>query len=469
MQRRTGGSHALGPTHHPFRQAIFHALLPIFAAIGAFVALSSAEPVHPSGTPDPIADPIDVAARGPAAAADAALAPSLPEPAPPPRAEPPPEPEPPPPAARDVTSGILKSGSTLATSLRAHGVSAQAIDLIARSMSRHFDFRNARPGHSYRLSRDEAGELVDFRYRTSETSSYVMSRDGDDWQVRREEAAMVPRTVRLAGVVSTTLYGAIVALGESGQLASDFADVFAWDIDFQRSVQPGDAFRIVYERLYRTESDGSEVYVRPGRILAASYEGTAGHHQAVYFEPSEGRGGYYRPDGSSVERSFLMAPLRHARVSSSYSQARRHPILKITRPHHGIDYAAPLGAPVWAVSDGEVIYRARAGGFGNLVKIKHSNGYVSYYAHLSRFAKGMRVGDRVEQKQVIGYVGQTGLATGPHVCFRVAKNGRYVNPARLRTPAGKPVPAELLPTFRNATALLLAELGGETRVAEGSL
>jgi murein DD-endopeptidase MepM/ murein hydrolase activator NlpD len=444
--------------------------------LGVFVALSSAEPVAPSGAPEQapasITDAIDVAAPGPAAAADAAFAalePTLPGSSPQLQVEPPAEAAAAQPAVLKVSSGTLQYGSTLASSLRAHGVSAQAIDLIARSMSQHFDFRNARPGHSYRLSRDEAGELVDFRYRTTETSSYLMVRDGEDWRVRREEAAMVPRAVRLAGVVSTTLYGAVVALGENGQLASDFADVFAWDIDFQRSVQPGDAFQIVYERLYRTESDGSEVYARPGRILAASYEGTAGHHKAVYFEPSEGRGGYYRPDGSSVERSFLMAPLRHARVSSSYSKARRHPILKVTRPHHGIDYAAPLGAPVWAVANGEVIYRARAGGFGNLVKVKHSSGYVSYYAHLSRFAKGMRVGDHVEQKQVIGYVGQTGLATGPHVCFRVAKNGQYVNPARLRTPAGKPVPEELLPTFRNATAMLLAELGGETQVAEGSL
>jgi murein DD-endopeptidase MepM/ murein hydrolase activator NlpD len=457
---------------------MLHGLLPTFAVLGVFVALSSAEPADPTGAseqvPASIADAIDVAARGPAAAADAAFAalePSLPEPSPQLRVEPPAEPEAAAaqPAAVKVSSGTLKYGSTLASSLRSHGVSPQAIDLIARSMSQHFDFRKARPGHSYSLSRDEAGELVDFRYRTTETSSYLMVRDGEDWRVRREEAAMVPRAVRLAGVVSTTLYGAVVALGENGQLASDFADVFAWDIDFQRSVQPGDAFQIVYERLYRTESDGSEVYARPGRILAASYEGTAGHHKAVYFEPSEGHGGYYRPDGTSVERSFLMAPLRHARVSSSYSQARRHPILKVTRPHHGIDYAAPLGAPVWAVADGEVIYRARAGGFGNLVKVKHSNGFVSYYAHLSRFAKGMRMGDRVEQKQVIGYVGQTGLATGPHVCFRVARNGQYVNPARLRTPAGEPVPPELLPTFRNATALLLAELGGETQFAEGSL
>ena len=200
------------------------------------------------------------------------------------------------------------------------------------------------------------------------------------------------------------------------------------------------------------------MYVRPGRILAAHYEGRAGKHTAIYFESEEGRGGYYRPDGSSVRRSFLVAPLRYDRISSSFTSARRHPILKVLRPHHGIDYAAPSGTPLWSVADGKVIYRGWAGGFGNLVKVRHDGGYISYYAHLSRFAKGLKVGQRVSQKQVVGYVGKTGLATGPHVCFRIAKDGRYVDPARLRTPSVAPVAAELRPLFHASRDILLAEL-----------
>jgi murein DD-endopeptidase MepM/ murein hydrolase activator NlpD len=169
--------------------------------------------------------------------------------------------------------------------------------------------------------------------------------------------------------------------------------------------------------------------VRPGRILAARFQNQEGDYTAVYFETPDGRGGYYRPDGSSVEGQFLMAPLRHARITSSYSSARRHPILKITRPHRGIDYAASIGTPVMSVADGVVVQRSWTGGNGNLVQIRHANGYVSSYAHLSRYADGLRVGDRVEQKQVIGFVGQTGLATGPHVCFRIQKNGKYVDPS----------------------------------------
>jgi len=267
--------------------------------------------------------------------------------------------------------------------------------------------------------------------------------------------------------VDSSLHEAIVALGEQGQLANDFSEIFAWDLDFSRSVRTGDEFRVLYERLYLDDADDGEVYVGPGRILAARFDGAAGDFSAFYFEPEKGHGGYYRPDGRSVERQFLQAPLRYSRISSSYTSARRHPILKITRPHHGIDYAAPVGTPLWAVADGKIIYRGWAGGFGNLVKIRHSNGYVSYYAHLSRFASGLAVGSAVQQKQVIGYVGSSGLATGPHVCFRVAKDGHFVNPARLQIPLGVPVPRDRQHIFETTRDVLLTELEGGPLVAVG--
>ena len=185
----------------------------------------------------------------------------------------------------------------------------------------------------------------------------------------------------------------------------------------------------------------------------------------MYFEIEEGRGGYYRPDGTSVEGEFLRAPLRYTSITSRYTSARRHPILKITRPHHGIDYAAPKGTPLWSVSDGKVIYRGWAGGFGNMVKVRHDNGYISYYTHLSRFAKGLAVGQQVQQKQVLGYVGSTGLTTGPHVCFRVAKDGKFVNPSRVPGPEGPPVPPELLARFSGKRQVLMSKLGQAPLVA----
>jgi murein DD-endopeptidase MepM/ murein hydrolase activator NlpD len=365
-----------------------------------------------------------------------------------------------------ITEGVLKRGDTLARSLTGQGVSARVVDRIARAMIGHYDFRHSQPSHSYRLVQNAEGEIESFRYRISPIVGYALSLRADgSYSVVRDEAELWPRETMLAGIVTSSLYGAITDLGAGPQLASDFTDVFAYDVDFSRMIRAGDEFRILYEQLFRTSEDGEEIFVRPGRILAARYAGTAGEHTAVYFEAAEGRGGYYRPDGSTVQREFLMAPVRYGRVTSRYSAARRHPILKITRPHHGIDYAAATGTPVFAVASGEVLYNGWSGGFGNLVKIRHDSGYVTYYGHLSRFADGLRVGQPVGQKQVIGYVGSTGLSTGPHVCFRVAKNGKYVNPIQLPTPEGPPLPNEFKRNFQARRDTLLASLDSGTLVA----
>lgn len=364
-----------------------------------------------------------------------------------------------------ISQGTLEAGDTLASAMARSSVPSNVIHLVATEASEVFDFRRSQPGHRFHLTQDLAGTVLDFRYHTSEIDSIHLKLENGTYVARRTQAELVPKVSRIAGVVNTSLYGAMVELGEDPQLASDFTNLFAWAVDFSRTVQHGDEFRVVYERLYYNDDDGNEVYAGPGRILAARYGGSVGEHTAVYFETEEGHGGYYRPDGSSMERQFLLAPLSYSRVTSRYTSARPHPILKITRPHHGIDYAAKRGSPVWAVADGEVIYRGWAGGFGNLVKVRHTDGYVSYYSHLQGFAKGLRVGDRVHQKQVIGNVGSTGLATGPHVCFRIAKDGRYVNPARVQSPAAKPIPPEARETFAAVRDSLLSELNSGPYVA----
>jgi murein DD-endopeptidase MepM/ murein hydrolase activator NlpD len=423
------------------------------------------------------------AARREASVVSAELPPAVSAAPPPAVAAPPPievqaEPSPPPPPPESqplavqpetprlrITRGALAAGDSLASALGREGIAPDVVHVISRELSHLFNFRRAQPGHRYRLVRDAEGALVSFRYQISSVDSYVLRRAGDGWTAAKEQVELRPQVARIAGLVTSSLHAAVVALGERGQLANDFADIFAWDVDFSRSVRPGDEFAILYERLYRSDEDEGDVYVRPGRILAARYKGEMGEHSALYFELEEGRGGYYRPDGRAVERQFLLAPVRYTRISSRFSSARLHPILKITRPHHGIDYVAPAGTPLWSVADGRVLYRGWAGGFGNLVKIRHNNGYVSYYAHLSRFAKGLAVGQTVHQKQVIGYVGKTGLATGPHVCFRIAKDGQYVDPRRLQTPAGDPVPPELLASFQVTRDVLLAELDAGPLVA----
>ncbi|MFL2937105.1 MAG: M23 family metallopeptidase [Myxococcota bacterium] len=358
-----------------------------------------------------------------------------------------------------VTKGTLNEGESLSVSLRRQGITSASIHLVASELSRIYDFRHARPGDRYRLAQDPQGMVLDFRYVVSPEKSFVLHWDGDQYQVSAESAPLQAQLSKVTGTVNSSLYEALVDLGEKIQLANDFAEIFAWDIDFSRNVRPGDDFQILFERLYRTDEDGQQIYVKPGRILAARYRGGVGEYEAVYFAAEGSEGGYYRPDGEAIERAFLKAPLEFSRISSSFSLARRHPILKVVRPHRGIDYAARPGTPVWSVADGTIIFRGRAGASGNLVKVKHRNGYVSYYAHLSRFESGLKVGDKVSQKQLIGYVGQTGLATGPHVCFRVQQNGRYVNPLDISSPAGDPIDGTRWAEFSSRRDRLLSHLG----------
>ncbi len=365
----------------------------------------------------------------------------------------------------EVISGVLGSGDSLAGYLALRGVDPVTVLTIEREMRPLYDFQRAQPGQRFELYLDTDGTPIRFRYVASVRESYRLERIQGGFHVMREEVPLIRRRAKLAGIVTSTLYDSIRDLGESPQLAADFTAIFAWDVDFSRAVRPGDEFRILYERNYLKQSDGREVYHGPGRILAARYRGSANDLTAVYYEASPDRGGYYRPDGSSVKRKFLAAPLKYSRISSSYTHARFHPILKINRPHYGIDYAAPAGTPVWSVANGTVIHKGWSRGFGRLVKVRHSDGYVSYYSHLSRYAPGLKVGQRVQQQEQLGFVGSSGLATGPHVCFRIQKNGAYVNPSRLRSPAGDPIPADQSEIFAAVRDQRLSELGPGTLVA----
>ena len=337
----------------------------------------------------------------------------------------------PPPVPRNVT-GRIERGVSVATALRREGLGPATVDLLTHEMASVFDFRRSHPGDRYTIVRGRNGGVVEFSYQSVSHEKYRVFREGARLVAEKKGGSFVRRTARLAGIISSNLYDVIQQLGEAPSLAHDFADIFAYDVDFARGMQRGDEFQILYERLYRTDAGGHERYVRPGRILAARYAGASGEHSAIYYQIDPGHGGYFRPDGTPTRRSFLAAPLQYTRVSSTFSRARFHPILKYTRPHPGIDYAAPFGTPIWSVADGKVMELGWAGGYGQLIKIQHESGYISYYAHLSRFARGLRVGSLVRQKQVIGYVGQTGLATGPHVCFRITKDGQFVNPAQMR-------------------------------------
>jgi murein DD-endopeptidase MepM/ murein hydrolase activator NlpD len=345
----------------------------------------------------------------------------------------------------ELKEGELARGETLGHALRKLGFDGAAIQEIVEAMSPVFNFRYAKVGDGYRAYQDHTGKLVRFEYERSPIEKYSLAREGEKLVPSKHEPKLLVQRALLAGVVTTSLYEAVIDLGESGELAHDFAEIFAWDVDFSKA-HAGDEFRAVYERRF-FETSAGPTYLGPGRILAARFANGDGDFSAVYFEPSAGHGGYYRPDGSAAQRQFLQAPLTYRRISSQYSASRLHPVLKVRRPHLGVDYAASYGTPVWSVADGTVIHRGWNGGLGNTVKVRHRTGHVSYYGHLSGFARGLRVGDRVRQKQVIGYVGSTGLSTGPHLHFTLEQNGKIVNPSSVHMPRGEPISKDRMLEF----------------------
>ena len=232
--------------------------------------------------------------------------------------------------------------------------------------------------------------------------------------------------MRLRGTVRGSLLRSIIAQGERSELVDQFADIFVWQLDFSRQSQSGDEYRLVVEKYYDELG-----FVRYGKILAAQYTTPEADLTAIYFQGDSQPGGYYTPSGQSLRRTFLRAPLHFTRISSGYSKLRLHPVLNRPMPHEAIDYAAPKGTPVWTVADGIVRRLGWMGGLGRVVVIEHANGCQTYYGHLSKYGENLEVGSAVQQRRILGFVGQSGLATGPHLDFRVKCRGQWINPAKL--------------------------------------
>jgi murein DD-endopeptidase MepM/ murein hydrolase activator NlpD len=235
-------------------------------------------------------------------------------------------------------------------------------------------------------------------------------------------------------------------------LTISFAEILAWEIDFYKDVKEGDRFKVVVEKVYKGDQ-----FIRYGTIHALEYQGGSNVVRGIEYQ-----GAYYHENGTSLRRAFLKAPLRFNRISSRFSYARKHPILGGTLPHYGVDYAAPPGTPMWAVADGVVVSSEWSGGFGNQVILRHMNGYRTYYGHLSRYGPGIRRGVRVKQMQTIGYVGSTGLATGPHLDYRLVKDGGFRNPLKETFPTGVPIGKGEMETFQKRKDEGMASLQGET-------
>jgi murein DD-endopeptidase MepM/ murein hydrolase activator NlpD len=353
-----------------------------------------------------------------------------------------------PPSTQEILiSGKVAKGGTLSSALRSQDIPADFVAAICAALQPVVNLRKVKPGDSFELRLSPEGALVGFSYQSGPIDIYQLTvGPSGQWVAQKKEVTLEKYWARVSGKISSSLFEAMDALGELDQLVLDFADIFSWEIDFNSEIQPGDRFQIVVEEYY-----AGQTFVKYGRILYAEYKSTTKHIQGIYFQQPGVGGDYYTPKGQSLRKALLRSPLKFTRISSRYSKSRLHPLLGIRRPHLGVDYAAPEGSPVWAIADGKVLFCGWNGGYGRQVVLRHANGYKSTYGHLSRFAPGIRNGKSVRQKQVIGYVGSSGLSTGPHLDFRLSKNNAFRNPLREISPQAAPLRPDQMAAFKEAT------------------
>ena len=351
-----------------------------------------------------------------------------------------------------IVNGTVKSGQYLSTILNQYGVGLGTIDTIANNSKKVFDVRKIREGNSFSIfqSRDSTRKSKFFIYENSPIQ-YTVYELFDSLRVYQGEKEIQYRVRNAQGVIVSSLWNTMKANGLDPMLALKMEEVYAWTIDFF-GLQKGDRFRLIYDEIYV-----DSVSIGINNIYAAQFDFYGKEIYAFRFNPND-TVGYYNETGENLQKQFLKAPLKFSRISSGFSSARLHPVLKIVRPHHGVDYAAPKGTPVMSIGEGTVISRGWTGGGGNTVKVKHNSVYTTSYMHLSGYAEGIYAGARVRQGQVIGFVGSTGLATGPHLDFRVYKGGSAVNPLTIESPPAKPVDPKYMAQYTILKDSLLRDL-----------
>jgi len=350
-----------------------------------------------------------------------------------------------------VIQGEVKEGSSFSKSLTEKKIPVRWSDLIIAKLKPYVNFKKIRRG-TYQFIMDSKGDLVKFIYEAGPTEVYEIEKESEGYAVQKKEIPLQGVLKKVVGEIRSSLFEAMDAAGEGDPLTISFAEILASEIDFYKDVREGDRFKVVVEKMYK----GDE-FIRYGTIHAVEYQRGEKVIRGIRYQED-----YYDEKGNSLRKVFLKVPLRFSRISSKFSRARNHPILGGVRPHYGVDYAAPSGTPIWAVADGTVVSCGWNTGFGRQVILRHGNGYVSCYGHLSGYGPGIRKGTRVKQKQVIGYVGSTGISTGPHLDYRLVKDGRFRNPLKETFPTGVPLRREERVPFQKQKEEILPWLQGET-------
>jgi murein DD-endopeptidase MepM/ murein hydrolase activator NlpD len=325
---------------------------------------------------------------------------------------------------------VIKKGDVLALTLNETKLSSEDSSNILRELKKLINIAKCLPEDFYEIVYDElTGEWTNFYYYPSGTFYYKISKSPQSVITAEKKHLETNITkYKKEAIIESSLWATMASRDIPANVIKAFADIFAWQVDFLTDTKQGDSFKIIYE----TENDKKRETKLSSRVIAAEYKTSSKSYKAFYFKTKNGTDGYFDEKGKSVKSTFLKAPLQFSRISSFFTEKRFHPILKITRPHLGIDYATPSGTPVSSIGDGTVLKAQYSGGFGNLVIIKHANGYETYYGHLSKYAKGIKAGVKIKQGKVIGYVGMTGLATGPHLDFRIKLNGKFFDYLKMK-------------------------------------
>lgn len=360
----------------------------------------------------------------------------------------------------------IKSGDTLASLFESVGLGASVTYEVDALNEQTQQLRKIRPGQTISVLTSDDNKLISLEYHPDITRTLVVTRtEGGNLSSKFVDHPLDPIPTYKSGIIKTSLFEAAADNDISENIIMELAGIFGWDIDFALDIREGDEFGIVYNELYK---DGEKI--KDGQILAAQFVNQGTIYKAVYYTDPKGETGYFSPDGKSMRKAFLRAPVDFRRISSRFTRQRWHPVLGKKRPHRGVDYAAKIGTPIKAAGDGKIIHRGTKGGYGKTVIIQHGQRYTTLYGHMNNYAKGAPKGKRVKQGQIIGYVGKTGLATGPHLHYEFRVNGVHRNPLTVKLPAAEPVNKAYRSHFEKQTRshLAMLDLMGQRKVADSS-
>ncbi|MCB1857563.1 MAG: peptidoglycan DD-metalloendopeptidase family protein [Gammaproteobacteria bacterium] len=347
----------------------------------------------------------------------------------------------------------VKPGDSMSRVFSRMGLSANLLHRILSSSDDAKRLIRIKPGEIVKVRVNGQGDFQELILQRNAIRSIQVQANEDEFNTKTHERRLDKRIAQASGTITNSLYEGAQRAGLSDELIMELAEIFGWDIDFALEIRAGDHFSLIYEERYL---DG-KVY-DSGPILAAEFVNSGKVFRAVRYKDSEGHSDYYSPDGHSMRKAFLRAPVDFRRISSKFTKARWHPVLGKKRPHKGVDYAAAIGTPIKAAGDGKVIFRGRKGGYGNAVIISHANKYTTLYGHLSKFQRSVTTGSRVRQGQTIGYVGKSGLATGPHLHYEFRVAGVHRNPLTVKLPAALPIESRYRKDFETRSAPLLSQL-----------